>query len=85
MTCYDLYTSPNNIRSTHGKKRSAFFNEGNLMERDNLEDLGRDGRIILQRVLKKLGGMALAALICFCLGTSWGGAFVHTALNLWAA
>ena len=28
------------------------------MERDNLEDLGRDGRIILQRVLKKLGAMA---------------------------
>ena len=58
MTCYDLYTSPNNIRSTHRKKRSVFFNEGNLMERDNLEDLGRDGRIILQRVLKKLGAMA---------------------------
>jgi len=53
------------------------------MELDNLEDLGRDGRIILQGVLKKLGAMALAALICFWLGTSGGGgAFWHTAWNL---
>jgi len=43
-----------------------------MMERDNLEDLGRDGRIILQRILKKLGAMAAAALLYFWIGTSGG-------------
>lgn len=73
MTFYDLYASPNSIRGMHGNKRNVFFYEGNPMKRDNLEDLGRDGRIILQRTLKKLGAMALAALICFWIGTSGGG------------
>jgi len=74
------------VFEAHIGRREVHFYEGNLMELDNLEDLGRDGRIILQGVLKKLGAMALAALICFWLGTSGGGgAFVHTALNLWVA
>jgi len=36
---------------------------GNLKERDHLEDLGLDDRIILKRILKKWGGEAWTELI----------------------
>ena len=39
-------------------RRSAYrILVGDLMEGDNLEDLGLDGRIILRWIFEKLGGM----------------------------
>jgi hypothetical protein len=35
-----------------------------LKERDHLEDLGIDGRVILERILEKLGGKAWTGFIC---------------------
>jgi hypothetical protein len=45
---------------------------GNLRERDNFEYLGVDGRIILNRVLKKLFGWLWTGLIWLRIGTSGG-------------
>jgi hypothetical protein len=43
--------------STHGSNEMyTEFWSGNLKGRDHMEDLGVDGRIIIEWVLKKLGG-----------------------------
>ena len=53
------------------------------MERDKLEDLGIDGKIVLQRILKKLGALALAASICFWTGAIGGGGFCENGNEPW--
>jgi hypothetical protein len=45
---------------------------GDLMERDHLEDLDVDGRIILKLIFKKWDGGAWAGLIWLRLGTGGG-------------
>jgi len=39
-----------------GELHTGFWWGGNLRERDHLEDLGIDGRIILKRIFKKWDG-----------------------------
>jgi hypothetical protein len=50
----------------------TLFWQGNLTERDHLEDLGADERIILKWVLKILGGRACTGFIWLRIGTSAG-------------
>jgi hypothetical protein len=58
---HDLYFSPNVIRVI--KSKSEMYRAcGNLMERDYLEDLGVDGRLILNCILKTSVGKAWTAL-----------------------
>ena len=45
---------------------------GRLRERDHLEHLGADGRIILKRMLKKSNGEAWAGLIWLRIGKGDG-------------
>ena len=42
---------------------------GDLRERDHLEDLGADGRIMLKWIFKKWDGKQLTGLICLRIGT----------------
>jgi hypothetical protein len=41
------------VESIGRKEKSTWFCWGNLRERDHLEDLSVDGRIILRRIIKK--------------------------------
>jgi hypothetical protein len=43
-----------------------------MSERDDLENLGIDGKIILEQILKKMGGRVWTGLIWFSSGTSGG-------------
>jgi hypothetical protein len=43
---------------------------GNLRERDQLEDVGVDGRILLQWILEKSVGMVWTGFIWLRIGTS---------------
>jgi hypothetical protein len=56
-----------------GVRRGAYrVLVGNLKERDHLEDLGLDGRIILKWVFKKWGGETWTELIWLRIGTGGG-------------
>ena len=46
--------------------------EGHLNERDNVEDLGLDGRIILKLIFKKRDGNAWTGLVWLRIGTGGG-------------
>jgi hypothetical protein len=46
------------------------FGLGNLKERDRLEDLGVDARIIVKRVFKKQDGSTWTGLMLFRIGTN---------------
>jgi hypothetical protein len=48
------------------------FWQGNLRERDHLEDPGADGRTILRQILKKWDVEAWTAVIWLRIGTSGG-------------
>jgi hypothetical protein len=48
------------------------FAEGDMKERDYLEDLGLDGRIILKRIFKTWDWEACTGLICLRAGTGGG-------------
>jgi hypothetical protein len=83
---YDLYSSPNIIRVNKsrrmrwaghvprmGDRRGAFWVWwGDLMERDHLEDLGIDGRIILKFMFKKWDREVWIGLLWLTIGTSGG-------------
>ena len=45
---------------------------GDLKERDHLEDVGIDGRLILRWIFKKWGGEAWTGLLCPRTGTGGG-------------
>jgi hypothetical protein len=48
------------------------FQSENLKGRDHLEDLGVEGKILLERILGTLGGKVLAGCIWLRTGTSGG-------------
>ena len=52
-----------------GEVRTGFFWWENLKEREHLEDIGIDGRIILKCLFKKWDGRAWAGLIWLRIGT----------------
>jgi hypothetical protein len=54
-----------------GEVRTEFWS-GNLRERDYLEDLGVDGRVILKLIIKKWDGEAWAGLIWLRIGAGGG-------------
>jgi hypothetical protein len=50
----------------------TFFWLGDVMERDHLEDLGVDGRIILKWISRKLDWVAWTGLLWLRIGTGGG-------------
>jgi hypothetical protein len=58
--------------STYGRLGRCIraFGAGNLGKRDDLEDPGVDGRIILKGIFKKCGGREGTGLIWFRIGTA---------------
>jgi hypothetical protein len=48
------------------------FGEGNLMERNHLEDLGTDGRLPLRWIFKKWDGETWTGAIWLRIGTGGG-------------
>jgi hypothetical protein len=58
-------------RKGHRRVRAG-FRWGDLRERDYLEGLGVDGRIILKLILKKWDGQALTGLRWLRIGTGGG-------------
>jgi hypothetical protein len=55
-----------------GKERCKRFWWGNLRQRDHLEDLGVDGRIILRWIFRKWDGGAWKVVICLRIWTVAG-------------
>jgi hypothetical protein len=71
---HDLYSSPNImlVGMRHVWETGEVHREiwsGDLSERDHLEDLGADGRIVLIWIFKKLDGEAWTGLIWLRIGT----------------
>ena len=67
---------------THGERRGAYrVPVGNLRERDHLEKLGVDGRIILEWMLKKLVDRKCNGLIWLRIGKA-AGDFLNTLMIL---
>jgi hypothetical protein len=52
------------------REMHAIFWLENLKERDNSEDLGVDGKIILECILGKYGGNVWTGIIWFRIGTN---------------
>jgi hypothetical protein len=71
---HDLYSSRNImlVGMRHAWETGEVHGEiwsGDLSERDHLEDLGADGRIVLIWIFKKLDGEAWTGLIWLRIGT----------------
>jgi hypothetical protein len=61
------------VRRTHGKdEMHAILRLEDLKERDHLEDVGVDRRIILEWILGKQGGKVWTGFIWIRIGTSGG-------------
>jgi hypothetical protein len=58
--------------STYGEEAYTGFWWGNLRERDDLEDPGVDGRIIIRWIFKKWGVAAWTESIWLRIGTDGG-------------
>jgi hypothetical protein len=77
---YDLYRSLNIVRVIKSRKVVRMgrgevhtgFLWGGLRERDDLEDSGLDGRIILKFIFKKWDGEVCTGMICLRIGTDNG-------------
>ena len=57
---------------------------GNMKERDNLEDAGIDGRVILRWIFTKWDVGAWTGLIWIRTGTGGRQALVNAIMKLWA-
>jgi len=44
----------------------------NVMERDHMEDLGLDGKVVLKWIFREWDGEAWTGLLCFRIGTGGG-------------
>ena len=60
-----------NYTHTHTEAYTGFW-WGNLRERDHLEDLGKDGRIILRRIFRKWDVGVWAGSCLVRIGTGGG-------------